>query len=294
MLKSIFNWLSKKPQTKASYITAFATLILVCITTIAVYVAIRESSLNRKIAKQVEAEKIVLQFHGGTVCRDYETSFSTFKSLGGAKKTVVNSFWPIVISNNGHNTVSLIAYSATSRIHGRKRNIETRFWDSDISPTSLPVVIKSGSSVKLFLVLPIHIPASVYKLVENIPQFSATFTMRELANHLQDHHDIDFYGNECRYAEKYMGAGKDRVAVHVFTYNEDGTLRGTSMQADQVTLEFKTSRGNYFTARALYYDTPAFRPPRTIYLPRGKPARVKFKLEGMDALPGAEDSNDKK
>ena len=107
--------------------------------------------------------------------------------------------------------------------------------------------------------------------------------------YLEKNHRMDLYGNKYRYATKAAGAGKNRVPAHVFSYNDDGTLADGGMQADQLTVEFKAARGDYFRARAVYYDGPQFRSPRVMPpLPRGKAATIQFELEGIDSLPRTE------
>lgn len=279
------NWFKKKPLTKASYITAIATSVLAVITVIAVVVAIRESNLNHEMAMKAEAEKVVLQFYGGVECDDFYTEFAEIPSLAGPKKTIITTHWPIIISNNGQNTVSLVAYEATSRIYGRKRNIETALLDKVGTSISPPIVLEGGQSTKLFLVVPIHIPNSVLTLINNLPEFIGKFRLQELEKLLEKEYGIDIYGNEYRYAKKYAGVGEDILAAHIFKYNDDGMLAETSMQADQVTIEFKTSRNNYFTAKSLYYDIPSFREAEIMYLPQGKPANIKFQVDALDSLP---------
>jgi hypothetical protein len=290
--KHISNWFGKKPYTKASYITAIATVLLFVITAVAVWVAIREYRLNLKLADHAEIEKIEIQFEGGVTCsQDYKTRFATLPNMSGGHKIIMPTRWPVIICNNGQNTVSLVAYNARSRIQGTKRNIGTNILDEIGRRISLPVTLHSGESVRLYLEVPIRIPSFVFDLVKNTAQFSADFTPAELDEYLKEKHGVDFYGNPYRYASKIGSIGDERVAVHIFRYNDEGDLIKEGMQADQVTLEFRTSRDNYFSARALYYEMRTFKPQQIRYLPQGRPANIKFQLEPIDSLPNVKDAN---
>jgi hypothetical protein len=255
---------------------------------------IGERNLDHKSAEPVEEDRISVQLQGAVVCDDSETRFATIPSLAGPQKTVITTRWPVIISNNGLTTISLTAYAAVSRIHGRKRNIQTRFLDKEGLPTSLPIVVRAGESMKLFLVVPVHIIDSVYDLVRDVPAFSSSFTPEALDHYLEKKHGIDLYGNACRYATKTGGAGPNRIAMHVFQCNEDGTLSDKGMQADQLTVEFKTARGNYFSASALYYDPPGrSRSAPPIFLRQGTPATINFEVEPIDRLPRPEQLQEK-
>lgn len=252
MSKHISEWFSKKPYTKASYITAIATVLLFVITAVAVWVAIREYRLNLKLADHAKIEKIEIQFEGGVTCsQDYKTRFATLPNMSGGHKIIMPTRWPVIICNNGQNTVSLVAYNARSRIQGTKRNIGTNILNETGRRISLPIILRSGEGVRFFLEVPIRILPSVFDLVKNTEQFSADFTPAELDEYLEKKHGVDFYGNPYRYASKLRGLGNDRVAAHIFCYDNDGNLTKESMQADQVTLEFRTARDNYFSARSL-------------------------------------------
>lgn len=247
-----------------------------------------DQSAGHESAQSLE-EEISIELQGGDVCDDCETRFARIPSFAGPKKTVITARWPVIISNNGRATVSVTHYTAVSRIHGRKRDIETKLLDSEGSPTSLPINVKAGESTKLFLLMPIHIIGSVYDLVRDVPEFSRSFTPDALNAYLEKSHGMDLYGNRYRYAEKAGGSGPDRAPAHVFTYNEDGTLAETGMQADQLTVEFRTARGGRFSARAIYYDGQLSEPPHVLApLPRGKAATIEFDLEPVDSLPTEE------
>jgi hypothetical protein len=246
--------------------------------------------LDREPTQSLEEGKISVELQGAVVvCHDYETRFAKIPSSAGPQKTVITIRWPVIISNNSLATISFTAYEAASRIHGRKRNIGTKLLDKEGLPTSLPIVVRTGESEKLFLVVPVHIIDSVYDLVRDVPAFSSSFTPAGLDHYLEKSHGIDLYGNKMLYARKTAGAGPDRTAWHLFQYNEDGTLSENGMQTDQLTVEFKTARGNYFSASALYYDLPGkFRSDPPIHLPRGRPATINFELEPIDRLPTTE------
>jgi hypothetical protein len=293
MFKRISNWFRKKPQTKASYIGAIAGAIAVPVAVFAAWVALSEHRLNRQLAHRAEVEKVEIQFDGGVTCSsDYKTRFSIMpkNSMSNADKVIMATRWPIIVSNNGENTVSLVAHEAWSRIHGGKRNIQTNILDSMGQHISLPVVLPAGESVRLFLEVPIHIPTSVFDLVKDLPIFSTDFAPDQLDNYLCGKHGIDFYGNSLRYAEKVGGVGPERAPFHLFGYDLDGNLRQDLMQADQVMLEFRTGRDKYFTARAIYYDEPTFKPTEVKYLPQGRPAIIPVHLEPIDSLPKLEDA----
>jgi len=212
-------------------------------------------------------------------------------SRDGRRKTVITTRWPVVISNNALATVSIIDYEASSRIRGKNRYFETRLLDKEGSPTSLPISVKGGESTKLFIVMPIHIIDSVYALVRDVPEFSGSFTPAALDAYLNKSHETDLYGNKLCYARKTAGSGEDRLPAWYFVYHQDGTLDETGMQADQVTVEFKTAKGGCFLARALYYDDDIpFRPRPVTQIPQGA-TQVKGRLtitEGIDSLPKTE------
>jgi len=246
-------------------------------------IASEANKIAKEVSDRLETEKVLLQFQGGVTCYEYQTRFDTISTMTGTKR-IITTYWPVTISNVGHNTVSFVAYDAVSRIHGKKRNIETKLLDLEGNSSLSPINMKKGESQTYLLVVPIHILKSVYELVSDVKMFSDSFTPKELDEYLKENHGIDFYGNKYRYAEKYAGVGKNRVAVHVFGFNKDGVLRDTSMQADQITIEFKTARDNFFSARALYYETPTFKPQPVKYLEKGKPATTQLELESVDSL----------
>ena len=243
-------------------------------------------SADHESTQSIEEEKISIELQGGVVCDDYGTRFHVIPSLAGPKKTVIVTRWPIIVSNNSLATISLTAYQAVSRIYGNKRNIETRLLNSEGLPTSLPVNVKGGESTKLFLVLPVHIIDSVYDLVRNVPDFSDSFTPQALDTYLKKNHGMDLYGNKYRYPTGVTGEQSWRFGVHVFGYNDDGTLSTNAMQTDQVTITFRTAMGHYFSARALYYEGRRDKPPHVLPpMPRGKPATIELEFEPIDSLP---------